>query len=89
MTFAIVLSMKTHVQHPIIVAADLFGTQRALADLLDIHPSMISQISTGRRKVPAYICRKIEEATKGAVTRYELRPDIFGPAPESDDSHAA
>jgi DNA-binding transcriptional regulator YdaS (Cro superfamily) len=89
MTFAIVLRMKTHVQHPIMVAADLFGTQRALADLLDIHPSMISQISAGRRKVPASICRKIEEATNGKVTRYDLRPDIFGPAPSEEAAHVA
>jgi DNA-binding transcriptional regulator YdaS (Cro superfamily) len=89
MTFAIVLRMKTHIQHPIMVAADLFGTQRVLADLLDIHPSMISQIANGRRKVPARMCRKIELLTGGAVTRYDLRPDIFGSTPESEDSHAA
>ena len=29
-------------------------------------------------KVPAHHCIPIEVATKGAVTRYELRPDVFG-----------
>jgi len=29
-------------------------------------------------KVPAHHCIPIENATEGAVTRYELRPDVFG-----------
>lgn len=27
-----------------------------------------------------WLCVRIERATSGAVTRYDLRPDIFGPA---------
>lgn len=34
------------------------------------------------RPVPADICPKIEEATGGEITRHDLRPDIFGPAPK-------
>lgn len=34
------------------------------------------------RKVPADICPKIEEATGGEITRYDLRPDVFGPSPK-------
>lgn len=30
---------------------------------------------------PAHHCLAIEEATGGKVTRYQLRPDVFGPAP--------
>lgn len=33
--------------------------------------------------VPAEHCRAIEEATEGKITRYELRPDVFGPAPSA------
>lgn len=32
--------------------------------------------------VPAEYCRAIEEATHGEVTRYQLRPDVFGPMPD-------
>lgn len=32
-------------------------------------------------QVPAEHCQAIEAATRGQVTRYELRPDVFGPAP--------
>lgn len=33
-------------------------------------------------KAPGEFCRAIEAATGGKVTRYELRPDVFGPAPK-------
>lgn len=29
-------------------------------------------------KVPAEHCRAIEKITDGKVTRYQLRPDVFG-----------
>lgn len=70
--------MNTHIEHPILVAAKHFGSQRAFADELDVHPSMISQIANGRRRVPATMCRRIERLTGGAVTCHDLRPDIFG-----------
>lgn len=35
-------------------------------------------------RVPAEHCIAIERATAGAVSRYELRPDVFGPAPEQE-----
>lgn len=31
-----------------------------------------------RGKVPAEVCLGIETATAGEVTRYDLRPDVFG-----------
>lgn len=31
-----------------------------------------------RNEVPGEYCRAIEEATAGAVTKYDLRPDVFG-----------
>lgn len=34
-------------------------------------------------RVPAERCRAIEQATNGAVTVHDLRPDIFGPAPQA------
>lgn len=35
-------------------------------------------------KVPAEHCRAIEFATRGKVTRYGLRPDVFGASKESE-----
>ena len=33
-------------------------------------------------KAPAERCVAIEQATNGAVTRFELRPDVFGAPPK-------
>lgn len=37
-------------------------------------------------EVPPEHCRAIEEITHGEVTRYDLRPDVFGEAPGCDCS---
>ena len=44
--------------------------------------SMLLRRLRAGRPAPADICPKIEEATQGEVTRYDLRPDVFGPAPQ-------
>ncbi|WP_435102307.1 transcriptional regulator [Arhodomonas sp. AD133] len=36
-----------------------------------------------RNGVPPIRCRQIEYATGGAVTAEELRPDVFGPSPDT------
>ena len=35
-------------------------------------------------RIPAEYCRAIEEASHGVVTRYELRPDVFGAAQQKE-----
>lgn len=62
-------------------AVDILGGNVGLAEVIDVHPSFISQMVTGRRKVPCGYCLAIEHATRGAVTRYQLRPDVFGETP--------
>lgn len=49
------------------------------------HQSYVSELlrrAERGRPVPTDICPKIEQATGGEITRHELRPDIFGPAPK-------
>lgn len=62
------------------------GTQEAFAKAIGKNQSYVSMLKRRvvelGRKVPADICPKIEEATGGEVTRYDLRPDVFGPAPK-------
>lgn len=48
-----------------------------LARLLGLTESAISQW----KRIPPNRAIEIEEKTGGKVTRYELRPDFFGPAP--------
>lgn len=69
---------------PIEIAVDLFGTQKALADELGTDQSFVSQWVTGKRPVPPQFCREIERITAGKVTRYQLRPKVFGPQPVSE-----
>lgn len=38
---------------------------------------------------PAELCKCVEAATNGAVTRHDLRPDIFGPAEHAAGPDAA
>jgi hypothetical protein len=42
-----------------------------------------------RGKAPADRVIYLEHATQGKVTRYQLRPDVFGPAPDAPDQRAA
>lgn len=59
------------------------GSNSALAAAINVHESAISLWKTGRRAVPPQHCIPIELATDGAVTRYELRADVFGKQGES------
>lgn len=60
--------------------------QRALlARAVGSDPQYMWQLVTGwRGKRPSpELARRIESATNGAVSRYELRPDIFGTRPDT------
>lgn len=59
-------------------AIGYFGSQQALAEAMGVYQSYVSKLKRGDGMVPAERCRQIEELTNGAVTRAELRPDIFG-----------
>lgn len=77
--------MTTHAS-PLDRAIAHLGSQKALADALAIRSPSISEwrakIQRGNaHAVPPARCISIERATSGAVTRYELRPDVFGPEP--------
>lgn len=73
--------------NPLERAIDIVGGPSAMARILDLPwPSTVTNWVA--RGVPPERCRQIEEATKGAVTRYELNPDVFGPAPERNEEAA-
>ena len=48
-----------------------------LAARVDSSSGYLYLLAGGHRKASPTLARKIEEATGGAVTRHELRPDIF------------
>jgi DNA-binding transcriptional regulator YdaS (Cro superfamily) len=57
------------------------GTANELARRLGLFPQHVNNWKT--RGVPAARCIDIELATDGVVTRYDLRPDVFGQASEA------
>jgi DNA-binding transcriptional regulator YdaS (Cro superfamily) len=48
--------------------------------------ALISQWEAGTTALSAERCVQIEVVTNGAVTRKELRPDLFGDLPTQDDA---
>lgn len=50
------------------------GNQSALALALGESPAFVNKIAKGEKQVPLEWCAKIEVATKGQVTRRDLRP---------------
>lgn len=69
-------------------AVVLVGGQTALARKLGVNQQNVSWWLNKSKKVPAERCAAIEAATGGAVTRYDLRPDVFGTAPPAEDRAA-
>lgn len=67
---------------PIQRAVQVFDGSPAFARKLDLNPGLVWQWVNNKRPVAAQHCIAIETATSGAVTRYELRPDVFGEAPK-------
>jgi len=66
---------KTAIQR----AIDFFGNDVQLANAMNITPQAVGKWK--RSKVPAERCLELEEKTEGNVTRYQLRPDVFGKVP--------
>ncbi|MBT2142714.1 MULTISPECIES: helix-turn-helix domain-containing protein [unclassified Rhodanobacter] len=73
--------------NPLNKAIDHAGGVTALAEKLGVRQSVVSNWRTrgDDPRAPAERCIAIEQATDGAVTRYELRPDVFGEAPPKPD----
>ena len=59
-------------------AIEIIGGVPKLADLLEIERQAIYQW----KQTPVKRVLDIEEATDAKVTRYELRPDIYGDPPQ-------
>ncbi len=76
---------------PLLKAIELCGTQEKLAaeitnlrrhlDGKVVSQQNISYWLTSPLGVPAHYCRNIEVITNHSVSRFELRPDVFGEAP--------
>lgn len=63
-------------RHPVEIAADIAGSQNALAVALGVSKGAVSQWKEQGRQVPAEHCPLIEKITGGVVRCEHLRPDI-------------
>jgi transcriptional regulator with XRE-family HTH domain len=53
-------------------------TQSKLATSLGVSQGLVHQWASGKTRITAERAIAIEAATDGLVTKYDLRPDIFG-----------
>lgn len=44
-------------------------------------PTTLYMVTLGHKQPSWKLAAAIEKATKGGVSRHDLRPDVFGPAP--------
>ena len=56
-------------------------TDGALGGAVGVRSQTINKVRHGRRKASPDLALAIEAALDGAVTRADLRPDIWSPAP--------
>jgi len=62
-------------------AIEIAGSQEALGDMIGYSQDAVSIWKTKKGgKVPAEAAPKIDAALNGAVTKNDLRPDIYGGA---------
>lgn len=64
-------------QNAILLAATVVGSQALLAKALGVHRTTVNSWVHGRNKIPAETAIQIEKITNSAVTRQDLRPDLF------------
>lgn len=62
--------------HPVDRAAQILGSQVALAEALGVTKAAVGQWRDEGRRVPAEHCPAIERLTAGVVRCESLRPDI-------------
>ena len=70
-------------ESPVVKAIRLAGGVAAVSRALGVSQPFASQMLHGKRKLPATKVIPLERACFREVTRHELRPDVFGPAPEA------
>tara|TARA_R110001583_G_scaffold155783_4_gene307444 strand:- start:298 stop:543 length:246 start_codon:yes stop_codon:yes gene_type:complete len=79
---------KQVINQYVLVAAEVLGGKKALAKAIGVTPQFVGQLACGARPVPPRHCIPIEVASNMAVSRYDLRPDVFGENPKNSEAAA-
>ena len=61
------------------------GDRNKAAKQLGVSIALVGHLMTGRRGVSIPTTKQIEFFTCGGITRHDLRPDVYGPAPVKPD----
>lgn len=72
-----VIRLRTNTRF-IKAVVDAAGGMGPFAKHMKIKTSQVHQWTAGLRPVPLEKCIEIERLTEGQVTRYHLRPELFG-----------
>lgn len=64
-------------------------SQAEFAKRLEVTQGFVHQIIKGKSRITAERAIQIEQVTDGAITRAELRPDLFAEAPQNKEDRAA
>ena len=64
---------------------EVLGSKAAVARACEVKPQSLQNW----RRIPAEYCRTLERACDGRITRYEMRPDVFGTGPDDEEMACA
>lgn len=76
-TMTMTMTMQDHIRR----AVEMSGSQAKLAEAAGCSQQYVSLLIRGEGRISAEMALAFERATGCAVSRYDLRPDIFGDAP--------
>lgn len=62
------------------------GGRAVAAERLGVTVGMVGHVLNGIRSLSVEKSKLIEQQTGGAITRADLRPDIFDPAPDKSEA---
>ena len=66
-----------HTKGAVKKAAEMFGSQRKMAEALGVTTPLVNAWSLGSKPVHPRFCYAIEIMTDGKVTAAQLNPDVF------------
>ena len=75
-------------RHLVARAIGLKGSQQKLAEAAGCSQQQISYLMKEAAGISAEMALKVERATDGLISRHDLRPDIYGPAPTHQEGAA-
>ena len=74
---------KPNLQFKRFVSDYMGGDRSKAANQLGVSLALVGHLMTGIRQVSVPMAQRIELHTHGEITRYDLRPDVYGAEPKA------